>query len=182
MTADDVLEVLARLDAEGIEWWIDGGWGVDALLGEETRPHDDLDLVVRRDDVERLPALFAGWTRVDEEWWPNRFVLRDEGGRQVDFHPVTFDEAGDAWQSLREGGRARFPAVGLRGEGHIGARRVRCLTAQLQVGHHVYAGPDDVDWDDVRVLCERFGLAPPPAVAERPGFLEPKRNRARPRV
>jgi hypothetical protein len=27
MTADDVLDVLRRLDAAGIDWWIDGGWG-----------------------------------------------------------------------------------------------------------------------------------------------------------
>jgi lincosamide nucleotidyltransferase A/C/D/E len=82
----DVLDVLERLDAAGIEWWIDGGWGVDALLGEETRPHDDLDLVVRREEVGGLSALFPEFTRAEEEWWPARFVLRDASGRQIDFH------------------------------------------------------------------------------------------------
>jgi lincosamide nucleotidyltransferase A/C/D/E len=179
VTADDVLEVLARLDAAGIEWWVDGGWGVDALLGEETRPHDDLDVVVPRDDIARLADLFPEFARVDDEWWPARFVLRDDSGRQVDFHPVTFDELGDAWQDLVDGGRSRYPAEGLRGRGRIGRREVRCLTPELQVGHHDYEGPDDVDWDDVRVLSERFGLTPPAPVAQRPGFVEPKRKRAR---
>ena len=54
MNADDVLEILRRLDDAGIEWWIHGGWGDDALLGRETRAHDDLDLAVKRADVERL--------------------------------------------------------------------------------------------------------------------------------
>lgn len=30
-----MIDVLDRLDAAGIEWWVDGGWGVDALLGED---------------------------------------------------------------------------------------------------------------------------------------------------
>jgi lincosamide nucleotidyltransferase A/C/D/E len=53
---DDVLDVLDRLNAAGIEWWVDGGWGVDALLGEETRTHNDLDLVIRRAEIHQLPA------------------------------------------------------------------------------------------------------------------------------
>ena len=40
-------------EREGLAFWIDGGWGVDALLGEQTRPHSDLDLAVKLDD---LPA------------------------------------------------------------------------------------------------------------------------------
>ena len=56
MTAADVLEILDRLDAVGVEWWIDGGWGVDALLGRETRLHNDLDFAVRAEDIMRLPT------------------------------------------------------------------------------------------------------------------------------
>jgi lincosamide nucleotidyltransferase A/C/D/E len=32
MGEDDVLEVVGRLEAAGVEVWLDGGWGVDALL------------------------------------------------------------------------------------------------------------------------------------------------------
>lgn len=38
MTADDVLEILRRLDDAGIEWWIHGGWGLDALLERRRVP------------------------------------------------------------------------------------------------------------------------------------------------
>jgi lincosamide nucleotidyltransferase A/C/D/E len=34
----------------GLVVWLDGGWGVDALLGYRSRPHQDLDLVIARDD------------------------------------------------------------------------------------------------------------------------------------
>jgi lincosamide nucleotidyltransferase A/C/D/E len=51
MTADDVLEVIDALEGAGVSVWIDGGWGIDALVGEQTRPHDDLDVVIRIEDA-----------------------------------------------------------------------------------------------------------------------------------
>src|SRR5207247_10666750 len=54
MSAADVLGVLAALDGRGIPAWLDGGWGIDALLGEQTRPHEDVDLVVPVPDVPAL--------------------------------------------------------------------------------------------------------------------------------
>jgi lincosamide nucleotidyltransferase A/C/D/E len=183
---DDVLDVLDRLDAAGVDWWLDGGWGVDALLGEETRPHDDLDLIVRRKEIDRVPALFPEFIPVEQQWWPARFVLRDDAGRQIDFHPVEFDDRGDGLQDLGDGTYGRYPAADLEGRGRVGSREVRCITPELQLRHHEYAtgGPDDIDWDDVRTLCARFGLALPSSYAVRPGFIEPKRTRAalRPRA
>ena len=42
MNASDVVELLNRLEEHGIDVWLNGGWGVDALLGHQTREHDDL--------------------------------------------------------------------------------------------------------------------------------------------
>ncbi|HXQ54917.1 MAG TPA: amino acid transporter, partial [Actinomycetes bacterium] len=95
MTATDVLGVLSRLEAAGLTAWVDGGWGVDALLGRQTREHEDLDLVVALADVERIRAGLAplGFA-MHEDQLPVRFVLRDGNGEQIDFHTVTFDEQG----------------------------------------------------------------------------------------
>ena len=41
MNADAVVEVLAALENASVQVWLDGGWGVDALLGEQTRGHTD---------------------------------------------------------------------------------------------------------------------------------------------
>jgi Aminoglycoside-2''-adenylyltransferase len=65
------------------------GWGIDALLGKQTRPHHDLDLVVERKDVVGIPAVFPEFAPAEKEWWPARFVLRDRAGRQLDFTPST---------------------------------------------------------------------------------------------
>jgi lincosamide nucleotidyltransferase A/C/D/E len=57
MLERDVLEVLDILDADGVMHWLDGGWGVDALLGVQTRPHADLDLAVPREHVAQVVAV-----------------------------------------------------------------------------------------------------------------------------
>ena len=66
MEAQWAVAVVARLTESGVSLWLDGGWGVDALLGSQTRPHDDLDLIVRLDDVGQLEDALAqiGYVRV----------------------------------------------------------------------------------------------------------------------
>jgi threonine aldolase len=44
MTADDLRDIYNWLKENGIAIWIDGGWSVGALIGKQTREHDDLDI------------------------------------------------------------------------------------------------------------------------------------------
>src|SRR4030065_1370373 len=46
MTARDVIDLVQLFERNQIEVIIDGGWAVDALLGEQTRPHEDLDIAL----------------------------------------------------------------------------------------------------------------------------------------
>ncbi len=41
MQAHDVLEVINQLENVDVSVWLDGGWGVDALVGTQTREHSD---------------------------------------------------------------------------------------------------------------------------------------------
>lgn len=161
MGADDVLAVLRVLDAAGVGYRLDGGWGVDALVGSETRQHLDLDLVVGRGDLRRIEETLAqlGFTpdAAAEPGLPARLVLRARDGRQVDLHPVVFDEAGDGWQELGGGEWGRYPAAGLDGWGEVGGRLVRCVTADLQLAHHRGYEPDEADRHDVALLQALLG-------------------------
>ncbi len=47
MPAEHVVEVYDLLASRGIGVWIDGGWGVDALLERQTREHGDLDIAIQ---------------------------------------------------------------------------------------------------------------------------------------
>ncbi len=46
MSNEQAVELLGQLEEAGVQVWVDGGWGVDALIGYQTREHDDLDLVI----------------------------------------------------------------------------------------------------------------------------------------
>jgi len=37
--------------------WLDGGWGVDAILGKQSREHGDVDIVVQQKDALKLRKL-----------------------------------------------------------------------------------------------------------------------------
>ena len=163
MEAGDVVDVLDALEASGLKVWLDGGWGVDTLLGEQTRPHDDVDLVV---EVVALPgvleALGGLGFSLAEDYSPVRVVLRAADGRRADLHPVTFDEERTGWQvgGSADGSDCPYPAQGFD-QGRILDRIVPCLGPELQVEHHRGYEPRDRDRVDMANLTRRFILSPP---------------------
>jgi lincosamide nucleotidyltransferase A/C/D/E len=159
MAAADVVRLVHRFNSAGLTVWLDGGWGVDALVGRQTRDHDDLDLVVAWSDVPRLVAELArDEYEVAKGELPLAIVLLDLDGRQVDVHPVEFDEAGDGIYRMEDGRDWAYPARGFAGEGLVLARHaVRCLTPEVQVLCHAGYELGETDHHDLRLLRERFG-------------------------
>lgn len=163
MTSDEVVRVVDALERAGVAVWVDGGWGVDALVGNTTRPHADLDLAVDRDQLPEVRrVLEERGFRHDSSVAPGlpaRLVVRDEQGLQVDVHPLKFDEAGDGWQQLSEHADewGRYPADGLSAWGSIGGRRVRCLSAELQVRFHEGYELTPKDEHDLELLRRLHG-------------------------
>jgi lincosamide nucleotidyltransferase A/C/D/E len=157
MRERDVLEVLAQLADAGLTAWVDGGWGVDALLGVTTREHEDLDLVVRLDEIDSVRHVLAraGFTIVLRDWLPNALALADGASRSVDLHPVTRSPDGGGDQEVLGGGRFHYPAPVV---GVIGGRSVRCVDAATQLLCHTGYEPTDKDRQDVAQLRRRFGL------------------------
>lgn len=161
MTAEDVLDLYNRAAERGILLWIDGGWGVDALLERQTRPHEDLDIVVQQKDVARLKELLNGYAEVlrdDTSAW--NFVLGDEDGRLIDFHVIVLDEHGNGIYGPPENG-VMYPASSLTGTGKINGQVVRCISAEDMVKFHSGYELDEKDYNDVKALCEKFGIELP---------------------
>jgi lincosamide nucleotidyltransferase A/C/D/E len=169
MTGSEVVRILDCLEQGGVSTWLDGGWGVDALLGEQTRAHGDLDVVVELEQAAEIsPRLGRLGYRLVLDDRPTRFVVEDGEGRHVDFHPIAFDSEGAGRQTGAgpHGGDAIYPADGLAGEGWVAGRRVACLTPELLLRHHTGYEPQEKDRHNVRLLCERFGLPLPRAYRE----------------
>jgi lincosamide nucleotidyltransferase A/C/D/E len=162
MEAGEATRIVDALERAGVTVWLDGGWGVDALLREQVRGHDDLDLVVELAATGTLIATLAGLGYARVAGTPPRsFVLTDAAGRQVDVHPVTLDDAGDGVYRMDDERDWTYPAEGFTGRGVVGGRDVRCLSPAVQVLVHDGYELAEKDYLELRLLRERFGVELP---------------------
>jgi lincosamide nucleotidyltransferase A/C/D/E len=167
--AEDVISIYQNLAAHDIPAWLVGGWGIDALLQEQTRPHKDLDILMLVDDVVRMRDLLGragyGWKMPwEENSWvvdsqgtevPTAFVLEDAEGREVDAHAMRLDEQGNgipAWADEK----IVFKRQDLAGEGLIAGVAVRCISPKMQALCHTGYDLPDEHLRDVELLQERF--------------------------
>jgi len=178
VSAADAIEIIRHLSAEGIQAWVCGGWGIDALLARETRPHKDLDILVQLDNIVRARALLeADGYKLKELWSENlrtadsrgvetdtAFVLEDAAGRQIDLHAISLHPDGGATPAYDGGDIGpgmTFSAEDLLGEGTIAGVPVCCLSVEMQFrGHTGYELPER-QIPDLELLRERFGTERP---------------------
>jgi lincosamide nucleotidyltransferase A/C/D/E len=158
MDARDVVDLVGFLEQSGLEVYVDGGWAVDALLGEQTRRHDDLDIALPHAQVPLLRRLMEDrgfHEQAQPDSWECNFVLVDGVGRRLDVHSYTLDAAGNNVSGVP------YIAGHLTGTGVIARRAVRCIDPAWLVKFHTGYEVDETDHQDVRRLCERFGLPLP---------------------
>jgi len=127
MPMASTVRALIALEAASIVAVLMGGWGVDALIGEQLRVHHDLDLIVDHSQLD--PALMALGALGFKEWFRNpdpapfgerqlegSIVVRDGAMHVVDLHPLHLGEEGPALT-----------------EGAIGGHPVTCLAPEVQI-------------------------------------------------
>jgi lincosamide nucleotidyltransferase A/C/D/E len=151
----DVFAVIGALDDARVRHWLSGGWGVDALVGRQTRPHRDLDLAIDAEhEAAAMDALAALGYSVETDWRPVRIEVAAPGDRWVDIHPVQFDAAGHGLQADLDGGAGYpYPPDGFT-TGIIDGRVVPCLSAAKQLEFHTGYPPRAVDRHDIALLDE----------------------------
>jgi lincosamide nucleotidyltransferase A/C/D/E len=131
-SVEELLGVVALLRAVGCRFWLEGGWGVDALVGRQTRPHRDIDVDIDGAfEGEVLSALADRGYVVETDWRPNRVELRAPGRGWVDVHPLVLDDAGNARQAAFDGGWHEWP-VGSFTVGRIDDVPVPCVSVEAQ--------------------------------------------------
>jgi lincosamide nucleotidyltransferase A/C/D/E len=161
MPAESAVHILTILGSHGVDACVGGGWGIDALLEEQTREHSDLDLWLDAAAIEPLFVALApmGIDRIlpwpgDRPW---NFVLHDGGQRRIDLH---FYEAASQ-DELHYGafsGTEMFPRSALTGRGLIGGMSVRCEQPEWALQWHSGYPLRPVDRQDIGRLCARFAL------------------------
>jgi lincosamide nucleotidyltransferase A/C/D/E len=151
MPAEEVVRIVDWLEGHEATYQVNGGWGVDGLVGRRTRRHRDLDLLL---DEEHVPEMLA-WLvergyRPVEDWLPVRIELAGAAGR-VDVHPMRIDHAGSGIQQGL-GHEVYVHAAADRTRGIIGGRDVVVARAdrqrELRTGYRLR----DVDRHDLAQL------------------------------
>lgn len=158
MKAEIVIELLELFAENGIETVVDGGWGVDALLGKQTRFHEDLDIAIPHKNVPKLRKLLTDRDFKDipcDDTRDCNFVLGDGAGNAVDVHSYTFDEQGNNIFGIE------YLPEHFTGTGTIGGYAVKCITPEWSVKFHTGYESDENDFADVSALCEQFNIPLP---------------------
>lgn len=169
---DDVIRIYKRLSTNGIRLWLTGGWGIDDLIGEQTRDHKDLDVLIRLDDVVRTRELLSrdGYG-VKELWSENQwvkdadrvevataFVLQDPEGREIDAHALRFDDRGDGIPAWNDTEGFIFTEQDLAGEGSIAGFAISCISFEMQLKCHTGYQLPKSQVRDLELLNKKFGV------------------------
>ncbi len=172
MPAEDVIFLYQLFTSATIAVWIIGGWGIDALLGEQTRMHKDLDVLVLMDDVARLLALLEGqnyslaYLWEENRFMPDRqekeiataFVWRDGGGHEIDVHAMRLDDDGNGVPMWIVDEALLFRRQDLEAQGVIGDVRVRCISPQMQLAYHTGYELPESHLRDMERIRAKFGI------------------------
>ena len=161
MNACDVVDLLKAIESLDIAVWIGGGWGVDALIGSQTRPHSDIDVYTEKKNADGFIKMLSskGYFELEVEYTTaSHTVWQNASDHIVDLHLIEFKDE-DA-QSLYFEGEA-YPLFVLDGTGAIGGVAVRCFTAEAQLLFHQGYEHSEKDIHDVTLLCKAFGLDMP---------------------
>ncbi|WP_022908842.1 nucleotidyltransferase domain-containing protein [Aestuariimicrobium kwangyangense] len=103
ISAEEVAAIVDHLESSGVTYQVNGGWGVDALVGRQTREHSDVDVFVDGLAFEQVADWLLARGYVEEQdfmpvatWFVQ--VTEDRINR-VDLHPMVLDDDGNGYQS-----------------------------------------------------------------------------------
>ena len=106
-----MLAVLRVLQATGMRLCVTGGWGIDALVGRQTREHRDRDLLVEAQRLAECLSLLAARGYAEEtDLLPVRVEVVAAKRGWVDVHPVRLAADGSGMQAGLNGTRFDYPA------------------------------------------------------------------------
>lgn len=154
----DAIEIINYAKTLGIQVWLDGGWGVDALLKEQTRAHNDIDLFIEEKNKEIFINLLLAkeFNEVIEIYTTNdHTVWKDKLGRIIDLHIFRLNNNEIIYDGMK------FSIDIFNGKGKIGNIEVNCVNAEAQVSFHLGYEFGEKDVHDVKLLCERFNIPIP---------------------
>ncbi len=129
------IKIIELLEKNKIRFWIEGGWGVDALFGKQTREHRDIDVDFDCNQEEDLIYLLKnlGYSIVLDER-PVRMELYHDTYGYMDIHPFIIGE-NEIKQVNPQGGFFLFNKEWFTTSTFQG-RKIPCFTLEAQKLFH----------------------------------------------
>ncbi|PJN48692.1 hypothetical protein PAEVO_64200 [Paenibacillus sp. GM2FR] len=90
ISVSDAVKIFAEIPAR---WYIAGGWALDLYLGEQTREHGDIDILILREEQAAIYAALAN------EW---TLYKADQGTLSLWEEGEYLHSVGDVWVSRNE--------------------------------------------------------------------------------
>lgn len=147
---EDLIYVLNLMDSLNIRYWLDGGWGVDVLVGEQTREHRDIDIDFDSGHTDELIKLLtARGYLIATDWLPVRIELYHPDRSYLDLHPFLLSDDGWAKQSNLEGGWYEFEPD-FFGSAEFLGRKIPCISPKGQKIFHTGYELREVDKHDIK--------------------------------
>lgn len=150
VTQENLFSVLNLLDMSEIRYWVDGGWGVDILVGAQTRAHRDVDIDFDASCTDKLLQLLKNnGYEVVTDWSPVRIELYHSQLGYIDIHPFVLNDDGTARQANLDGEWYEFEAD-FFGTADFNGRIIPCISAKGQKVFHTGYELREVDKHDIR--------------------------------
>jgi lincosamide nucleotidyltransferase A/C/D/E len=165
LAAEPASSLCRLLEGAGVRFWVMGGWGVDALLGRQTRPHKDLDVLVLLDDLSTLDRVLRdhGFSQTlvweesrsieqhDGTRSASAFVAADAAGRELDVHLISLDQGGGIIQHYDN--PWPFPDS-IDAIGTIAGVAIPCVSVATQEAMHVGYPLPEAQNRDLKLLAD----------------------------
>jgi hypothetical protein len=162
-------EVTDLLNRAACPWWIAGGWAIDLHLGRQTRAHEDIDVLILRDDQMAMQEALRGWDLqaadppgILRRWRPGEVLpaaVHDIWCRRTPNSPwslqIMIDDASDGIWKYRRDTRVERPVEELDGNACNGDPRVLTPEVQLLQKSKTPRPKDEADF-----LAVNEGLGP----------------------
>lgn len=133
---EDVFFLLDLFEKLGVKYWLEGGWGVDVLLGRQMREHRDVDIDFDGIYIEAvLQELQKNGYIITTDWRPCRIELMHREKGYVDIHPLELQKDGSAMQRNPFGEPFVFQKEYFSCSAFDG-REIPCISAEAQLEFH----------------------------------------------
>ncbi len=135
-----ILRVLDALEAGKVDYYLAGGYGIDALVGTASRFHGDLDIVLDRysEQVEAAISIVErnGFHQIEPHpnlmWITDTSVFEDASGRTLELVGLDVERVVTASASL-DGGELLHDLSDVTTTGEVYDKQVRCLSLPAQL-------------------------------------------------